>query len=128
AAGPDPETPVMERAWVKQVRAAPSTERALALMVENGTDIFLRMMPIWDSIQAAAASDPDFATRFAAVVTARRNGMRALIGALAARGGFRRGLSVDRVAETYFLLHSPQLLSLATAALGWTPARFKAWT
>jgi AcrR family transcriptional regulator len=127
SAGGDAETPVMERAWVRDAREASTPARALALMVEHGTDIFRRLMPLWASIQAACAADRDFAARFADVVTARRNGMRALIGGLAAKGGLRAGVSADRATDSFFLLQSPQLLSLASGALGWSPERFKAW-
>jgi AcrR family transcriptional regulator len=127
SAGPDAATPVLERAWVLEARSTPSAARALALMVEHGTDIFRRLMPVWDAIAAASAEDRDFATRFAAVVAARRDGMRALIGGLGARGGLRQGVSAEQAAETFFLLQSPQLLSLAGAALGWSVERFKAW-
>jgi AcrR family transcriptional regulator len=128
SAGSDAGTPVMERPWVREAREAPAPQRTVALMVEHGTDIFRRLLPVWPSIQAARASDEDFATRFGAVVAARRNGMRALIAALAARRGLRRGVSVDQAAETFFLLQSPELLSLATTELGWPLERFKAWT
>jgi AcrR family transcriptional regulator len=127
SAGPDGETPVMERAWVKEAHATPGPARALALMVEHGTDIFRRLMPAWDAIAAASAEDRDFAVRFAAVVAARRQGMRALLGAVAARGGLGAGVSAERAADTFFLLQSPQLLSLAGSALGWSVERFKAW-
>jgi AcrR family transcriptional regulator len=127
SAGPDADTPVMERAWVKEARGATSAARALALMVEHGTDIFRRLLPVWDAIAAASAEDRDFAARFAAVVSARRDGMRALIGGLAARSGLGAGVSVERAAETFFLLQSPQLLSLAAGSLSWTVERFKAW-
>jgi AcrR family transcriptional regulator len=127
SAGPDADTPVMERAWVKEARGAASAARALALMVEHGTDIFRRLMPVWDAIAAASAEDRDFALRFAAVVAARRDGMRALIGGIAARGGLAAAVTAERAAETFFLLQSPQLLSLAGSSLGWTVERFKAW-
>ena len=126
--GSEAATPVMERAWIQEAREAPSPARALAILVENGTDLFGRLMPVWGSIQAACATDPAFAARFEAVVAARRQGMRALLTALAGRGALRAGVSLERAADTLFLLQSPQLLSLATTVLGWPAERFKAWT
>jgi hypothetical protein len=53
--------------------------------------------------------------------------MRALIGGLAARGAIRADVTADRAADTFFLLQSPQLLSLAAGALAWSAERVKAW-
>lgn len=127
AAGPDGATPVLERAWVQEVRGSTDASRALALIVEHGTDIFARLMPIWPSIQAAAAADADFAERFAAIVSRRREGMSLLLGELGARGAWHAKTTQESVADHFFLLQSPELLHLATTTLGWSIEGFKAW-
>lgn len=127
AAGPDGPTPVLERAWVHELRDSADPARALALIVEHGTDIFVRLMPVWPSIQAAAAADQDFAERFAVIVSRRREGMRQLLGELAARGAWRAKTTTESVADHFFLLQSPELLHLATTTLGWSIEGFKAW-
>jgi len=127
AAGPDGPTPVLERAWVQELRGSTEPARALALLVEHGTDIFARLLPIWPSIQAAAAADQDFAERYAAIVSRRREGMRQLLGELAARGAWQAKATAQSVADHFFLLQSPELLHLATTTLGWSIEEFKAW-
>jgi TetR/AcrR family transcriptional regulator of autoinduction and epiphytic fitness len=126
--GGEARTPVMERAWVAEARAAAVPLRALALVVEHGTDIFARLLPVWQSIQAASEADADFAARFGDIVNARRNGMRAMLNDLARAGALAAGVTVERAADSLFLTQSPQLLALATTTLGWSVARFKAWT
>ncbi len=127
AAGPDGGTPVLERAWIQEVRGSRDPARALALIVEHGTDIYARLMPIWPSIQAAAAADEDFASRFAAIVARRREGINMLLGELAARGAWQAKTTPQSVADHFFLLQSPELLHLAMTTLGWGIEGFKAW-
>jgi AcrR family transcriptional regulator len=124
--GPDAGTPVMERAWIKEAMAARDAQRALALIVEHGTEIFRRLAPLWDTMVSASAEDPDFAARFNDIVSARRRGMRVLIDAIAAKGGLVS--SPETTADTLFLLNSPQLFTMATQTLGWSVERFKAWS
>lgn len=127
AAGPDGSTPVLERAWIQEVRRTDDPARALALIVEHGTDIYVRLMPIWPSIQAAAAADEDFALRFSEIVSRRREGIHLLFGELASRGAWHDSAKPKNVAEHFFLLQSPELLHLATTKLGWSTEAFKAW-
>jgi AcrR family transcriptional regulator len=128
AGGPQARTPVLERPWIEEVRKAATPRRALALLVEHGTDIFARLLPVWSAIGAASESDPDFAARFADIVKARREGMRAIVSDLARAGALAEGVGAERAADALFLMQSPQLLSLATSSLGWSVPRFKAWT
>ena len=47
AAGDEDPPPVQQRAWVQDMLTATSGQRALALAVEHGADIFVRAAPLW---------------------------------------------------------------------------------
>ena len=126
AGGVDRATPVMQRAWIQDVLACPDGQRALALCVEHGTEIFRRMAPLWDAMVSATAADREFAERFAGIVNARRMGIQAVFASMERHGELR--VPAYRAADTYFLVHTPQVFSMATQTLGWTVERLKAWT
>lgn len=67
--------PVPQREWFRQMMAATSPQRVLALLVEHGTEIYQRVAHLWP-VLAAAVSDPDVARYWEGVATRRRNAQR----------------------------------------------------
>jgi AcrR family transcriptional regulator len=125
--GGDEFVPVMERPWVKEVEAAGDPRRALALIVENGVDIFRRLAPLIPAVQSAISVDPDLAEYWEALVAGRRRGMRHMIGVLADKGWLDPKQSVDRAADILFVVQSPEALASFTGLCAWTLEQYKAW-
>lgn len=128
AGGPEARTPVMERPWMKEALSTSDGQRALALIVEHGTEIFRRMAPLWGAMVTAASEDPEFAQRFADIVASRHRGMRAFFGAMAQKSALAPGVTGDHAADSFFLMQNPQVLAMATTTLGWDVETFKAWS
>lgn len=127
AAGEADSAPVMHRAWMQEALASASAHRALALIVEHGTDIYARMAPLGPAVQSAAASEPDIEAYWQGVTAGRRTGMGQLTAILAGRGHLRAGLSPQRAADIMFVINSHETFLGLTSQAGWDLPEFKAW-
>jgi TetR/AcrR family transcriptional regulator, regulator of autoinduction and epiphytic fitness len=127
AAGePDPE-PVVRRPWMVEAMSSPSAQRALALAVEHGTDIYERVAPLRPALAAAAAADPYVEEYASDIATTRRSGMGRLVGRLAELGSLRPGLDQQRATDLLFVLDSHETFLGLTRQAGWSVPSYKAW-
>lgn len=127
AAGePDP-LPVAERAWMQEALASPDGQKALALVVEHGVDIYTRVAPLGQTVQAASAADPDINTYWKSVGQSRRAGMGRLVAGLAEQGQLRRGLDPKRAGDIMFAVFSHETFLSLTRGAGWSVPEYKAW-
>ncbi|HEY5628975.1 MAG TPA: TetR/AcrR family transcriptional regulator [Candidatus Limnocylindrales bacterium] len=118
---------VMDRAWVGEVVAAPDGGRRLALAIEHGSLIYQRIGPVWPAI-LAAMGEPDVRAAWDAVVRDRRDGMRRVVGLMAARGELRPGLDPSLAADILFGLHRHELYLAFTVEARWSFDLYRAWT
>jgi AcrR family transcriptional regulator len=127
AAGqPDPPA-VAQRPWMQLALSAPDGHRALALVVEHGVDIYVRVAPLGATIQTAASADPDIDTYWQGVAQTRRAGMGQLIASLTEHGQLRAGLDPKRATDILFVINSHETFLGLTRDAGWTVPEFKAW-
>ena len=126
AAGlPDP-APVMERAWMKEALDNSDPRRSVALIVENGVDIYARVAPLLPALHTAASVDDAIHSYWQSVTKGRRAGMERFVATLDAKGFLRTGLDPRRAADIFFVLDSHEtFLGLTTS--GWSLEEFKAW-
>lgn len=127
AAGQENAPPVVERPWMLQVLSADSSQRALALAVEHGTDIYERVAPLWPAVNAAAAADPDVGRYWQGVTDGRRAGQRQIVARLAELGALRHGLDVDRATDLVVVLFGHDVYRGLVRDAGWTVVVYKAW-
>jgi AcrR family transcriptional regulator len=118
---------VMARAWIQDVVAAPDGARRLALAAEHGTLIYRRIGPIWPAV-LAAQDEPEVREAWAAIVRARRDGMRRILELMAARGELRPGLEAGVGAEILAGVHRHELYLAFVEEAGWSFDRYRAWT
>lgn len=123
----DTKTPVIQRDWVRDVAKAPDAARALALMVEHGTDIYVRMAPLAPSVRAACAIDPDVAQFFDVVAERRHQDMGRVLSGLATRDWLRAELTVERATDILSALLSHETYLSLTQGRGWSTPEYKAW-
>src|SRR5829696_2321966 len=83
AAGEAHPLPVMERPWMRQILTENNARRALALIVEHGVDIYIRVAPLRPALEFAAASDPDVNAYWRAVAQGRHAHLRRASGGTA---------------------------------------------
>jgi AcrR family transcriptional regulator len=126
-AGRPDEPPVARRAWLQEAMTEPSGDRALAIAVEHGVDIYARVAPLWPALRAASVTDPDVDGYFRSVVADRHAGMGALVRRLNEIGYLRADLASDRGGDIMFALFSHETFLALTQDAGWSTGEFKAW-
>jgi AcrR family transcriptional regulator len=126
-AGRPDEPPVAQRAWLQQAMTEPCGDRALALAVEGGVDIYARAAPLWPALQAASMADPDVEEYFRSMVANRRAGMGQLARRLQEIGYLRPDLASERGGDIVFALFSHEIYLALTRDAGWSTPAFKAW-
>lgn len=119
--------PVAERPWMQEALSDESGDRALAVAVENGVDIYVRAAPLWRSLHAAAVTDPEVDAYAQAMAAGRRGGMAALVARLDSLGYLRKGLTTDRATDVVFALFSHETFLALTRDARWTTVDYKAW-
>lgn len=119
--------PVDERPWMREAMSEESGDRALALAVEHGVDIYVRAAPLWKSLHAAAIIDPEVDAYARAMASGRRAGMGRLVARLDALGYLREGLAADRATDVVFALLSHETFLALTRDARWTIEDYKAW-
>jgi TetR/AcrR family transcriptional regulator of autoinduction and epiphytic fitness len=126
-AGRPGEPPVADRAWMREAMTDKSGDRALAVAVEHGVDIYARAAPLWPALHAASVTDPDIETYFRSVVASRRAGMGQLVRRLDEIGYLRPGLTTQHGADLVFALFSHETYLALTRDASWPIEQYKAW-
>ena len=119
--------PVTDRPWMHEALSDESGDRALAVAVEHGVDIYVRAAPLWRSLHAAAVSDPEVDAYTQAMAANRRAGMGGLVARLDSLGYLREGLTADRATDLVVALFSHETFLALTRDAQWTIEDFKAW-
>jgi AcrR family transcriptional regulator len=127
AAGEAHPLPVMDRPWMRQILTERNARRALALIVEHGVDIYLRVAPLRPALEVAAASDPDINAYWRAVAERRKGGMRTFVERLAELHALQPGLTVRRATDVMFVVNSHEVFLGLTRDSGWSVTEFKRW-
>src|SRR3989304_3380052 len=112
---------------MREAMSASDPCRQIALLVDNGTDIFARIAPLMDLVGAALATDASVRPGGGARGAARRDGLRDLLEVVARSGVLRPEVGVDRGADIVFGLQGPEMLNLLTVECSWPIERYKAW-
>jgi AcrR family transcriptional regulator len=119
--------PVIDRPWMRQIMTEKNARRALALIVEHGVDIYIRVAPLRPALEVAAASDPDINAYWRAVAERRKGGMRTFVERLAELHALQPGLTVQRATDVMFVVNSHEVFLGLTRDSGWSVTDFKRW-
>ncbi len=128
-AGGDPDAPEdpVDRAWFGRVMAADSGARRLALIVELGNEIYVRVGSLMPALRAASSVDPTVDVAWQALVARRREGMGRVIEVFAQRGELRPDLDPALALDLLFGIHRSETYLAFTQECGWSLDRYKAW-
>ncbi len=118
-------TEVAAQSWIQDVMRTPDQRRAIALIVENGTEIFRRLAPIADAMTAAGLTDPDVAQVLEVIAGERREGMSRVIAAIAAKGPL--AVSKQQATDTLDVVQSMATYNAYVRDCGWSTQEYKAW-
>jgi TetR/AcrR family transcriptional regulator of autoinduction and epiphytic fitness len=122
----DEPLPVGQRPWMRESLSTPSAQRALALVVEHATDIYVGAAPLWPAVHAAVAADPDVERYWRTLAATRRTGQRRLVDRLSESGALRDGLDLERATDLIVVLFGHDVFR-ELAEAGWTVLTYKAW-
>ncbi len=125
-AGDATPVPILDRAWVQEMRQESDPRRRLQILAKNGRLILERMTPIYEVLQGAAAADPEIASALERYKAQRHAGQSELI-RIIARSVLRRGLTLETAADVFFAIGSPETYRLLVIDRGWSADRFERW-
>jgi hypothetical protein len=126
-AGDEEPVPIIERAWVRQIRQDVDLGRRIALLAASGRAILERRTRIDEVASAAALADPEIAALVQSHDSDRLRGQRELLRIVAGDAGLRPGLELDEAADILFAIGSPAVFRSLVVVRGWSAERFEAW-
>jgi AcrR family transcriptional regulator len=125
--GDTDDAPVAARSWYREMLAEPDPERLLRLNARNARAVKTRIGAVLRVIRTAADVDPDGAALWRLIQTDFYANQRAVVDAVAARGGLRPGLDPARATDILWTLNHPDVWLLLAGERGWTPEQFESW-
>lgn len=119
--------PILEQAWVQEMRADPDPRRRLRILARNGRAILERRAAIDEVVRGAAAADPEVATLWARGKMERFVGQRELLRIVLGDGRLRAGLDLRTAADVLYAIGSPETYRHLVGDRGWSASRFERW-
>lgn len=125
--GGDRPLPPEQRAWVQEIRAAPTARSKLQLYAHTVREIHDRMGPLLVVLRDASEQSNELAELASTLRTRRAANMRRFAHDVASTGELRPGLSVDEMADVVWATNSAEFYILLIGERGWTPEQYEAW-
>ena len=125
-AGDDAPVPVLDRAWVQELRAEEDGARAVALLCQGVGQILQRVAPLYATMRAATG-DADVAALLERDQQRRYLTERQFVAFLAEKPSFNRHLDEVRATDLVYGLLSVELYLLFCGERGWTADEWLAW-
>lgn len=119
--------PVIEQAWVAELRDEPDPHRRAAILARQGTAILERRHAIDEVVGGAAASDPEIAALRDRGKAQRRAGQLELLRMVIGDEALRPGLDLETAADILYATGSPETYRLLVIDRGWSSSRFEGW-
>lgn len=125
--GDDQQIPLLQRDNPQQALHEPDQRKQIHIFSTGITEIVSRVAPIFESMKAAAKTEPEIDVLVKGVYENRFSNIRQFIRSLGAHGPLRAGLDDTTATEIAWALSGPDMYSLLTSARGWTKAQFANW-
>jgi AcrR family transcriptional regulator len=119
--------PPDQRAWVHEIRAAPTAREKLQLYARTVREMHGRMGPLLLILREAAEQSDELAELASTLRTRGAANMRRFAGEVASTGELRPDLTVDEMADVVWATNSVEFYSLLIGERGWTPEQYEAW-
>jgi len=126
-AGSDDARPILEQAWVREMRDEPDLRRRLQILATSGRMILERRAAVDEVVRGAAAADPEIMTLSDRAKSQRFIGQRELLRIVIGGGALRAGLDLETAADILYAVGSPDTYRLLVVDRGWTSSRFERW-
>jgi AcrR family transcriptional regulator len=119
--------PVLDQAWVQEMREEPDPRLRLRILSANGRSILERRSALDEVVRGAAVAEPEMAALWERGKAQRFAGQRALLQMALGTTVLRDGLDLETAAETVYSIGSPEVYRLLTVDRGWSGSRFEDW-
>lgn len=126
-AGDGDARPVLEQAWVKEMRDEPDPRRRLAILARRGRLILERRAAIDEIVRGAASADPAIAALWRRGKAQRYAGQRELLRIVVGGTAWPAGVDMETAADTLYAIGSPEIYLLLVVDRGWTGDDFERW-
>ncbi|HZT67109.1 MAG TPA: helix-turn-helix domain-containing protein [Acidimicrobiales bacterium] len=122
--GDDQPIPLAERTWVEQLKQEPRLNESLKLLVRNSQAILERAVPLYTSIEQAAA-DPEVAELLIEVKRQKLEMVGVFASMLLSKTGYNRRVSLPEATDLLYAIGSEELYRLLCIERGWSGDRWK---
>jgi AcrR family transcriptional regulator len=126
-AGDSSPAPLLDREWVVDARSHRNPRARLEAVVLHAAQIAARTAPVKQVMRDAAATDRRVKRLIAEDHERRRRTQRALVEFAVGDEELRPGMTIDRAADSFFMLVNSHGHELATEALGWSDSDWQRW-
>jgi AcrR family transcriptional regulator len=124
--GDDEPVPLLERPWVRELRAEDEGHRAIALLCREVAALFRRVAPLHLAIRAATG-DADVARLLEQDQRSRYTTQRQIVAILAAKPGFNAELGEERATDIVYGVLSEAVYLLFCVDRNWRVEDWTAW-
>jgi AcrR family transcriptional regulator len=125
--GTDEPVSALERESTLRLQAEPDPRRVLDELAHVVRQIHERLAPLFDVLRDGARTDSDLLALSNDLEQRRVGHMRALAADLAAKGGLRPGLSIEKAGDVFWGTISTEFYLLWVRGRGWSPDEFERW-
>ena len=126
-AGDEGSHSVRERAWVKELLAEPDVSRLLVRLAPVIAETHARTAGIFAALAGAATVDEEVAQAYTELVARMRADTAAIAALLEERRGLQRGLPIEELGDTFWLLTHPDGYRRLVEEAQWSIERYVAW-
>lgn len=126
-AGDEGSQSILERPWVKEMLAEPDVSRLLSEVAAVVGETHGREARIFAALVGAAGADQEVAAAYRELVRRIRADTAVIASLLDERRGVHRGLPVEDLGDTFWLLTHPDGYLRLVEEAGWSVERYVAW-
>lgn len=119
--------PVLQQAWVEDLKVEPDAHRRARLLAAAGRAILDRRYEVDEIVRGAASADPEIAALRDIGDAQRLAGQRELLGIVVGDHGLRDGLDFEAALDSLYAIGSPDTYRALVVDRGWTAERFESW-
>ncbi len=126
-AGEEAATPVLERAWYRELLGEPEPRRKLHLVAGQSRRVKNRSATLMEVIRNAASFDPEIGQLWDDIEGKLLAVARAVVQQLVDQESLAEGLDVDSASDLLWTLNHPSVWQLLVVGRGWAAEQYERW-
>ena len=125
--GDDQPVRLLDRPEPQAVLQIADPQRQIEMFARGITDILVRVAPVFEVVRSAAKTEPDISVLLKHLLEERLENMTTFAAHVAEHGGLREGMDISKAADTVWTMTSPEVFTLLTQDLNYSPDQFVEW-